>query len=121
MTRFKLDENLPARAAGILRAAGHDVVSVLDQGLGGAPDAAVALACTQEDRVLITLDLDFADIRSYGSPDSPGIVVMRVARQDADTVCSLLQRVEGDLEPGPSRGSLWILEPSRLRVWREDD
>ena len=35
MTRFKLDENLPHQAALVLRRAGHDVSTVLEQGLGG--------------------------------------------------------------------------------------
>jgi len=39
MTRFKLDENVPARAAEPLRASGHNVTTVLEQGLGGAVDA----------------------------------------------------------------------------------
>lgn len=32
--KFKLDENLPGEGVHILRAAGHDAVTVLDQGLG---------------------------------------------------------------------------------------
>jgi predicted nuclease of predicted toxin-antitoxin system len=37
--RFKLDENLPARAVDVLRAAGHDTVSLLDEVAAGAQDA----------------------------------------------------------------------------------
>ena len=36
--RFKLDENLPVEFASLLRRSGHDAVTVLDQGLGGARD-----------------------------------------------------------------------------------
>ena len=46
-------------------------------------DQAVATACTAEKRILVTLDLDFADMRSYGSSEAPGIIVMRLPRQDA--------------------------------------
>ena len=92
MTRLKLDENLPSHAAVILRQAGHDVSTALDEGLGGASDAALANACADEDRILLTLDLVFADIRACGSPDSPGIVVLRVPRQGVSSICGLLQR-----------------------------
>lgn len=40
--RFNLDENLPDRAVEILRAAGHDTVSLLDEVVAGAQDATVA-------------------------------------------------------------------------------
>lgn len=63
---------MPARAAALLREAGHDATTVLEQGLGGVPDETVATACDTEERVLVTLDLDFADKRTYGSSDSPG-------------------------------------------------
>ena len=55
---FKIDENLPLEFIDLLREAGHDAVSVLDQQLGGADDSTVAARCRQEHRVLITLDLD---------------------------------------------------------------
>lgn len=36
--KFKLDENLPASSAAILTSAGHDVDTVTQEGLVGAPD-----------------------------------------------------------------------------------
>ena len=63
--RFKLDENLPAEAADLLRDAGYDAVTVLEQEMSGETDASVAAVCEQEGRVLVTLDTDFADLRTY--------------------------------------------------------
>ena len=63
--RFKLDENLPRDAKALLLAAGHDAETATDEHLGGNPDLEVLDACRTESRILITLDLDFADIRFY--------------------------------------------------------
>jgi predicted nuclease of predicted toxin-antitoxin system len=90
--RFKLDENMPAVAAAVLREVGHDVTTVLGQGLGGVQDETVATVCTAEKRILVTLDLDFADMRSYGSSEAPGIIVMRLPRQDAALIRTLMLR-----------------------------
>lgn len=40
--KFKLDENLPLEATALLRAAGFDAKSVLDQNLGGEADERLA-------------------------------------------------------------------------------
>jgi hypothetical protein len=64
-TRFKLDENLPRDAAVLLQQAGHDVHTVLAEQLGGHPDQRVFDASQAEERVLITFDLDFSDLRVY--------------------------------------------------------
>jgi len=121
VTRFKLDENVPARVTRELLARGHDVETVLSQDMGGAPDERVAGKCAEEQRVLITLDLDFADVRSYGRPGSPAIVVVRVARQDAGsvahTLCDALGRLASEARPG----TICIVEPGRIRTWRRDD
>jgi predicted nucleic acid-binding protein len=63
--RFKLDENLPRRAAGLLLEAGHDVSTVADEGLVGHPDGAVAEAAAEDERTLVTMDKDFGDLRSF--------------------------------------------------------
>ena len=54
--RFKPDENLPGDFASLLRRSGHDAVTVLDQGLGGARDPELASVCSEEGRVLVTFD-----------------------------------------------------------------
>jgi Domain of unknown function (DUF5615) len=42
--RFKIDENLPIEVAELLRAAGHDALTVLDQNLGAGPIAPSAIS-----------------------------------------------------------------------------
>ena len=59
--RFKLDENLPRRVEPALHGLGHDVETAISENLAGAVDPDLLAACTVEDRILITLDLDFAD------------------------------------------------------------
>lgn len=67
---------------------------------------------------LVTLDLDFA-MRTYGSSDSPGIIVIRLPRQDVDLIRTVMLRALAELEQEPLEEGIWILEPDRIRVWRE--
>ena len=55
--RFKLDENIPLELREVLRVAGHDAQTVLDQGLGGFGDQDIAAACRREGRVIITFNV----------------------------------------------------------------
>lgn len=63
--RFKVDENLPREAQALRLSVGHDAQTVHEERLVGHPDATIFDICLREDRVLITLDLDFSDIRQY--------------------------------------------------------
>ena len=51
--------------AAAFQARGHDALTVRDQGMRGDPDSRIASACLSEGRGLVTLDLDFADVRRY--------------------------------------------------------
>ena len=79
--RFKLDENIPESAKEVLNTLGHDVHSVNDENLGGSVDEDIAEACRLEQRILITSDLDFADIRHFPPHNQPGLIVLRPVRQ----------------------------------------
>ena len=92
--RFKLDENLPWEAARPLESAGHDVTTVLSQQMGGWPDEQIASAIFEEQRVMITLDLDFADIRAYPPDSLPGIIVVRTKSQDRESIISALESLD---------------------------
>lgn len=65
-----------------------------DEHLEGSPDAGIAAICRAEQRVLITFDLDFLNILQYPSMDYDGIIVLRLARQDRDSVLAILPRAQ---------------------------
>ena len=57
--RFVLDEDVDVQSVGsFLRQRGHECWSVVDAGLGGADDDAVAIYADGRDAVLITHDAD---------------------------------------------------------------
>jgi predicted nuclease of predicted toxin-antitoxin system len=107
--RFKTDENLPEESAAILREAGHDAHTIREQTLGGHPDGDVAAVCKREQRALVTLDLDFSDIRSYPPEDYHGLVVLRLRSQDRGHVLNVLRRLLPlfDREPLVQHSGSW--------------
>ena len=114
--RFKVDENLPGDVVAMLAAAGHDAVTVLDQGMGGQPDVNISSVIVREGRALVTLDLDFADIRTYPPGQYPGLLVLRVDRQDKASVLGCLARVLPMLVHEPVNGRLWIVGEKSVRM-----
>ena len=116
MAKFKLDENLPTEAADLLRTTGHDAVTVMEEQMGGRPDGHVASLCQAEGRAVVTLDLDFADIRVYPPADYPGIIVLRLARLDKQRVLSVMQRLLPVLDQEPLSSRLWIVDEASVRI-----
>jgi predicted nuclease of predicted toxin-antitoxin system len=108
--RFKVDENLPAEIVDLLRGEDYDAMSILQQQMGGREDDWIAEVVRQEHRALITLDLDFADIRKYPPEDYHGIVVLRLATQDKRTLVSVFRRLLPLLKSEPLTGTLWIAD-----------
>ncbi len=114
--RFKVDENLPKEVADLLRANGYDALTVLEQRLGGTQDIGLAQICQRERRALVTLDVDFADIRRYPPADYLGLIVLRLVRQDKPRVLESCRRLLPALDREPLERRLWIVEEAQIRV-----
>lgn len=114
--KFKIDENLPVEAAEVLQQAGHDAITVLDQNLGGDPDLTIVAICQREDRALVTLDIDFADIRAYPPNEYAGLIVLRLRRHDKPFVLQVMGRVIQTLASESVEKRLWIVEENRIRI-----
>jgi len=113
--KFKLDENLPESLIPLFSGAGYDASTAMSQGLGGQPDARVAQVCRQEERVLVTLDAGFADIRAYPPQDHVGIIVLRVRHQDSKHVRDTVSRILPLLLKHPVANTLWVVDEHRVR------
>jgi predicted nuclease of predicted toxin-antitoxin system len=115
--KFKLDENLGARTQDVFRRAGHDVATVHGEHLCGCSDGDLHVKCIAEGRALVTLDLDFSNPLRFPTSDTEGIAVIRIPRNPELKVLEQLIRLFlSQLAGTPLRGSLWIIEPGRIRI-----
>ena len=75
--KLKLDENLSRHLKPALTVLGHDTSTAADEGLLSRPDVEVAAGAAKEGRILLTLDVEFADLRKYPPGSHPGIILFR--------------------------------------------
>jgi len=75
----------------------------------------IASRSRAEDRVWVTLDLDFSNIRAYPPSQHAGIIVLRPKRQDKRMVLRLMARLVLALANRTPAGELWIVETDRIR------
>jgi predicted nuclease of predicted toxin-antitoxin system len=114
--RFKVDENLPRAARALLIEAGYDTETVHDEGLAGCPDSRLLEACVVENRILITLDMDFADIRRYPASAHRGVWVLRPETQGITNTLAALKGALSLMAKERTASRVWIVEPGRVRI-----
>lgn len=116
--RLKLDENLGAHHAEMLRSAAHDVDTVHLEELTGSADGDVLAAAVAAGRALVTLDLDFADPWRFPPSQTAGIAVLRVrtrpSRADLEVVVA---RLAAALAERDMTGRLWVIDLARVREY----
>jgi len=118
--RFELNENVPTSAKALLQDAGYDATIVAEEGLAGVSDRALAAACKDTGAVLISLDLDFANIREFPPGTHPGIIVFRLPRLDAESVSRSLGALLTSAVLPEVAGAIVIVEEDRIRMRRQE-
>src|SRR5687767_7838017 len=82
--KFLLDMGLSPRTAGFLRSQGHDAVHLRDQNLSRLPDEQIITKAAQEQRVLVTFDLDFARLLALLRLAQPSVILFRIEHFTTD-------------------------------------
>lgn len=116
--RVKLDENLGQRTVALFVHAGHDVATVHHQEMAGASDEDVFDACRREGRLLVTLDLDFANPMRFDPAGGPGCAVLRVTDSPSqDDLLRAASTLLVALGGAAVEGRLWVVDRQRVRQY----
>jgi predicted nuclease of predicted toxin-antitoxin system len=118
--RVKLDENIPALAVAVATQLGHDADTVVGENLTGATDADVLAAASRDERLLVTLDRGFGDIRAYPPGTHAGVVVLRVESQHAGSVTATLRAFLTSEHFGDLTGCLVVVRGQLVRIRRPE-
>ena len=114
--KFKVDENLPEELTHLLRSAGWESATVVEQNLGGTEDPPLARVSSSEGRILVTFDRGFTNIKIYSAFGLPGVIVFRLKRQDKPHVLKVSDQLVQELKRRELHGELWIVHENRIRI-----
>ena len=101
-----------------LRVAAHDAVHLREEGLIRLPDPDIVAKAAQEQRVVLTFDLDFGDILAVARTGAPSVIIFRLRNQTPAAVNPRLFRVISDCESELASGAIIIVEDQGYRVRR---
>jgi predicted nuclease of predicted toxin-antitoxin system len=116
--KIKLDENLSRYLMGPLSQLGHEVSTALEEGLVGKIDTEIGAAAKSEDRIIFTLDVDFADLRKFPPGSHPGIILFRPRSMGPSAVNQFIVKFSRESDLTALARCLVIVEPHRIRVRR---
>lgn len=116
--KVKLDENVTATAAALLTRHGHEADTVADEGLTGGADSVVIEACRTGERLLVTFDIGFGDVRAYPPGSHHGIVPLRLTDQRPDITLDVLGRFLREHVLDALVGALVVVSDDRVRIRR---
>lgn len=115
LVKIKLDENI-TDAKHLFVAHGHQCHTVPDKGLTGAPDAKLVDACRSEQRMLVTFDLGFGDVRVYPPSQYAAIVLLRLRDQQPNATLHVLQGLLATRDLAELAHRLTVVAEDRVRV-----
>ena len=102
----------------ILRQQGYDIVHLREEGLQRLPDREIMEKARAEGRIVLTFDLDFADLLALGVSDSPSVVIFRLRNETSASVNPRLLEVLNERTKELESGALIVVEDSRYRMRR---
>jgi len=116
--RFFVDMNLSPMLADELRKAGRDCVHALERGAGQWSDAVIAALARDEQRRIVTADLDFTDLAAETRGAGPSVVILRLRdSRPASCLRRLLAALEVSAE-AISAGAIVVVDENKARVRR---
>jgi predicted nuclease of predicted toxin-antitoxin system len=117
--RFLVDEDLPRSLARALRDAGFEAVDVRDVGLRRTDDNLIFAHAVEQQRVLLSGDLGFGNLRRFPLGSHSGIGVVRYPNESPpETISSAVIDAIRNIDEADFRGALMIIEPARVRLRR---
>ncbi len=118
--KVKLDENITTAAKALIAQHGHEVDSVLDEGLRGVTDSVLIEACSSDGRMLVTFDVGFGNVHAYQPGTHNGIVLLRLADQRPEATLDVLRRFLIGHVLDELAGALIVVSDDRVRIRRSE-
>jgi predicted nuclease of predicted toxin-antitoxin system len=114
--RFLADMGVSQRVITWLKDHGHEAVHLREQGLQRLENGDIFVKASREGRVILTWDLDFAEILALSGTHTVSAVVFRLINTRSAHVIARLERVLAESAHDLETGAIISVEDGRHRV-----
>ncbi len=113
--RFLIDMALSPQLAFWLSSQGHDAVHASQLSLDRAPDTEILVAAGNQDRVVITADLDFPRLLATLGASGPGLILLRGGNYSESEALDCVRRVLNAIPQDELKRSIVVVDHQTVR------
>jgi len=114
--KFLADMGISPKTVSFLNSSAHDAVHLKDQGLQRASDSFILEKALNEGRVLLTHDLDFAELLAASAGKAPSVIVFRLRNMHPDRVNICLIMILKNHSAALEKGVIISVDEGLIRV-----
>jgi len=114
--KFLADMGISLRTVEWLRQLGHDVLHLRDRGLQKLPDDEILDLARLEQRIILTIDLDFAQLLAVSKQALPSVILFRLGNENYDEINQRLSEVLNNCQQVLETGAIVSVNNGNFRV-----
>ena len=114
--RFPADMGVSMSVVRHLRTEGHDTAHLREIGMQRALDSEVFALATKDQRVILTFDLDFAEIAAAAGQSLPSVVIFRLNDTRVARVIERLAAALQNVADALAVGAIVVVDDYRIRI-----
>ncbi|GAB4208413.1 MAG: DUF5615 family PIN-like protein [Coleofasciculaceae cyanobacterium] len=116
--KFLADMGVSMTVVQRLRESGYEAIHLREEGLQRLPDPDILEKARQEERIILTFDLDFSDLLAASADRLPSVIIFRLQNTTPSFVSSRLLTVLVECTEELATGAIVTVQDSRYRVRR---
>jgi predicted nuclease of predicted toxin-antitoxin system len=113
--KFFVDMPVSPDLAAWLRQQGHDAIHTIEVGMATATDAAILSRASEEQRVIVTADLDYPRLLALMHTEGPGLILFRGGNYSEQESLALLKHALETVPLEELPHSIIVIEKDRIR------
>lgn len=114
--KFLADMGVSMTVVQALREQDYDAIHLREQRLQRLPDPTILIKAKQENRIILTFDLDFSELLAINREDLPSVVIFHLQKTIPHFVADRLLESLPLYKENLTQGAILIIEDSRYRL-----
>jgi predicted nuclease of predicted toxin-antitoxin system len=114
--RLLADMNISPQTVAFLRQRGWDIIRIPEVLPATASDREILEFARQQERVIVTQDLDFSTLLALSGYNQPSLITLRLMVSDPETVNQKLIEILPGIEEALKEGSAVVIDDVAVRI-----